>query len=232
VSWLLVRYDRDGAARYLSHLDTARALQRTFARAAVSVAQSQGMRPKARLSLGLPLPVGAAARDELVLVELAQPPDQGDLASLRDRLRAAAPAGLTVTQISWIAERPRLQPLRAEYECVVRGDPVALQRAVESFREREEVVVERVSPKGRKVVDLKRYVEAVWARPRPDGLHIGFTIRHTQSGAARPEELVRFLAECAGAEPITRDLLRRGVAYRGLPETAVGRGTKEMRSRE
>ena len=60
MSWWLLSFARGGPARYLSHLDTMRAVQRTFARAGIELALSQGMRPKPRLSLPLPLPVGAA----------------------------------------------------------------------------------------------------------------------------------------------------------------------------
>ncbi len=49
-----------------------RVMQRTFARAGIELALSQGMRPKPRLSLPLPLPTGAAALDELAVVEVAE----------------------------------------------------------------------------------------------------------------------------------------------------------------
>jgi hypothetical protein len=78
VSWYLLRFSRKDAARYLSHLDTARALQRTFARAGVPIALSRGLRPKAHLSLVLPLPVGAAGLDELAVVELSEPAGPGE----------------------------------------------------------------------------------------------------------------------------------------------------------
>ena len=67
--WLLT-FARGGSASYLSHLDTVRAWRRTFARAGVDLCLSQGMRPKPRLALGLPLPVGAAAVEELLVAEV------------------------------------------------------------------------------------------------------------------------------------------------------------------
>ena len=90
--WLL-SFARTGPARYLSHLDTARAVQRTFARAGVPIALSQGMRPKPRLSLPLPLPVGAAGRGGAGRDRSRRPKTPGRAAALRG-LRAAAPPGL------------------------------------------------------------------------------------------------------------------------------------------
>ena len=72
MTFWLVSFARSGPARYLSHLDTSRVVQRTFARAGVPIALSQGMRPKPRLSLPLPLPVGAAGADELAVVEVPE----------------------------------------------------------------------------------------------------------------------------------------------------------------
>ena len=84
------------------------------------------MRPKPRLSLPLPLPVGAAGCEELAVVEV--PDDQpGTAAALRE-LRAAAPPGLTPLAIVVVGDqRPRPQELIdliatwAEVDPVMRG---------------------------------------------------------------------------------------------------------------
>ena len=70
MSWWLITFARRGSARYLSHLDTSRVVQRTFARAGVPIALSEGRRPKPRISLPLPLPVGAAGASELAVIEV------------------------------------------------------------------------------------------------------------------------------------------------------------------
>ena len=96
---LLVEFARFGAARYVSHLDTARVLRRTFARAGVELALTHGLRPKARLSLGLPLPVGAAGCHELALAAVAATPGTAPAEGerLAAKLTSAAPAGIAVT---------------------------------------------------------------------------------------------------------------------------------------
>ena len=72
MSWWLLSFGRGGPARYISHLDTVRVVQRTFARAGIEFALTQCMRPKPRLSLPLALPTGAAALDELAVAEVAE----------------------------------------------------------------------------------------------------------------------------------------------------------------
>ena len=222
MSWHLVWFARSGAARYLSHLDTARALQRTFARAAVPIALSHGMRPKPRLSLVLPLPVGAAALRELAVVELAQPAEVDDRLV---RLRAAAPEGIGIDALEPAAARPRPVAVSADYECELAASPELLAPALAWFDEQEHVATERTSPKGTKSVDLRHYVSRASVKRSQRGSRLGFTVRYESSGAARPEEFVRLLAVRAGADPVMRDLVRTRVAYK--ESRGNGRADKE-----
>ena len=89
MTWWLITFSRRGPARYLSHLDTQRVVQRTFARAGVPIALSQGMRPKPRLLAPLPLPVGAAGASELAVVEV--PEDTAVGTTTLGALREASP---------------------------------------------------------------------------------------------------------------------------------------------
>jgi len=216
VTWWLLTFSRGGPAAYLSHLDTARAVQRTFARAGVPIALSHGMRPKPRLSLPLPLPVGAAGCDELAVVEV---PDDvpGPAAALRE-LRAAAPPGIRPLAIVVVGEQHlRPQALQACYSCVLEGDAGALQAAVERYATEVSVVRERVSPKGRRTLDLKEYVVHAAAEAVPEGARLSFAIRHRDDGAARPQEFIDLIATWAGVEPVMRGLERRRVIWKDLP---------------
>ena len=217
----LVWFERRGPACYLSHLDTARALQRTFARAGIELALSEGFRPKARLSLPLPLPVGAAGVRELAVTQVAQtaPAPAGALRALR----AAAPVGLTPTGLVETQARPRPRARLARYRCVLRGEPTALAGAARWFASQEEVVVERVAPKGRRTLDLKRYVEDLTVQAVAGGVQVQFTVRHRSDGAARPQEVCDLLAARAGCPAVIHRLMRCAVSYEGLPgDTCAG----------
>lgn len=216
MSWWLLTFERCGPARYLSHLDTMRALQRTFARAGVVLDLSQGMRPKAQIALPLPLPVGAAGSEEVAVVEVLD--ETLEPAAALARLRAAAPPGLAPLSIAVAGERhPRPQPQTAEYTCAMRGDAGTLTAAVERYRTEDHVIRERVSPKGRRELDLKDYVVDVSNRTVAGGVELRFVVRHRAAGAARPQECVDLIAEWAGVEPVMRDLRRVRVTWKGLP---------------
>jgi radical SAM-linked protein len=212
VSWWLLTFSRRGPARYLSHLDTSRVVQRTFARAGVPIALSQGMRPKPRLSLPLPLPVGAAGSAELAVVEVPEGVEAGTAALMA--LRDASPPGFVPEEIVVAgAGHPRPQARLAEYECVLDGDAGAIAAAVERYNDAKDAVRERVSPKGARRLDLKEYIRDVVSTPVDGGARVGFTIRHRSDGAARPQELIDLIAELAGVEPVMRGLERLRVTW-------------------
>ena len=219
--WLLW-FERRWPASYLSHLDTARALQRTFARAGIGLALSEGFRPKVRFSLPLPLPVGAAGLRELAVVEVtdgAPPPAR----ALR-ALAAAAPDGLAPNALQMCVARPHPQVTLARYACEVHGAAEALAAATAWYAEQEEVTVERVSPKGRRTLDLAKYVQDLAAHAVPCGARISFAVRHGADGAARPQEVVDLLAGRAGCAPVMHRLTRIAVSYEGLPRDMVSGG--------
>ncbi len=212
MSWWLLSFARRGPARYLSHLDTSRVVQRTFARARVPIALSLGMRPKPRLSLPLPLPVGAAGSDELAVVEVAEGVEPTTEVLLA--LRESSPPGVEIARIVDVGERhPRPQPRSAGYACVLDGDAGAIAAAVERYSDAEHAIRERVSPKGTRRLDLKEYVGDVVATPVEGGARLGFTIAHRHDGAARPQELIDLIAEWAQVEPVMRGLERLRITW-------------------
>jgi radical SAM-linked protein len=212
MTWWLITFSRRGPARYLSHLDTQRVVQRTFARAGVPIALSQGMRPKPRLSLPLPLPVGAAGERELAVVEVPEGVE-ASTATLK-ALRDASPPGFSPEEIADVGEQhPRPQARAAEYACVLDGDAGAIAAAVERYKDAEDAIRERVSPKGTRRLDLKDYAGNVVVTPVEGGAHVGFTIHHRSDGAARPQELIDLIAEWAEVEPVMRGLERLRITW-------------------
>ena len=85
-----LRLAKDPEARFTSHLDLARALERAARRAGLPVALSEGFHPMAKLALGPPLALGATSRAEYLDVELREPLAPAEVAS---RLAATLPPG-------------------------------------------------------------------------------------------------------------------------------------------
>ena len=83
----------EGDARFLSHHDMMRLMERAAARAELPLKYSQGFNPRPRLSLALPRPVAVSSRCELLVLEFASPASGSDWAR---RLSEALPEGLEV----------------------------------------------------------------------------------------------------------------------------------------
>lgn len=231
MSWWLVIFSRRGSARYLSHLDTSRVVQRTFSRAGVTIALSQGMRPKPRLSLPLPLPVGAAGEQEIAVVEVTE--GAGAPADALKTLREASPPGLVVEEIVDVGDRhPRPQAREAEYTCLLDGDAGAIVAAVERYNSAEDAIRERVSPKGMRRLDLKEYAGNVVATPVAGGAALRFTVRHRRDGAARPQEVIDLIAEWAEVEPVMRSLERLRITWSDWPPGLRAQRRKEKTREE
>ena len=217
MSWWLLSFARGGPARYISHLDTMRVVQRTFARAGIELALSQGMRPKPRLSLPLPLPTGAAALDELAVVEVAEETVTELLGVRLGALRAAAADGLSIERLVASEERPRPQATAAAYECRLDAPCTDVDEALVAFAAEPHVRVVRESPKGRRRIELKEYVCELSASPCDAGTKLAFTLRYGPGGSARVDEVVAALAARLGIEPVVLDLTRLRVTWKGLP---------------
>jgi len=233
MSWLLVGFARCGPARYMSHLDTARVVQRTFARAGIALALSQGMRPKPRLSLPLPLPTGAAGDDELAVVGVSDAGgglDATDSERLR-ALREAAPGGIVWRWLVGSGERPRPQAVAATYDCRLPARPERVDEALEWFAAEPAVTVVRDAPKGRRVVEVKKYVTELATSPWGDDTRLAFTLRYGPAGAARVDEVVAALAGRLGIEPVVLDLTRRCVEWQGLPPGLLAPGAAGLPGR-
>ena len=226
MSWWLLGFGRDGPARYISHLDTMRVVQRTFARAGIELAFSQGMRPKPRLSLPLPLPTGAAALDELAVVEVAEETPTAALGERLRALRAAVADGFSFTRLTLAEARVRPQPVAAAYECRLTAPAAAVAEALATFAAAEELPVERHSPKGSRSLDLKKYVSGLASSPHGADTKVSFTLRYGPGGSARVDEVVAALAVRLGIEPVVLDLVRTRVEWQGLrPRASVAAGT-------
>lgn len=132
---LRIRYAKGDELRFVSHLDVARAFQRSLRRARLPVVYSEGFSPHPRMSFGPPLPLGVAGGGEFLDVSVENKPGQGWM----DALNAALPPGLRTLDARMIpAQGPSLISLlnAAKYRIVVwECDPQACSAVVESLRQ-------------------------------------------------------------------------------------------------
>lgn len=90
-------YCKTGRARYISHLDLMRTMQRVFKRAGIPLWYTQGFNPHAYLMFPLALPLGTDSCVEILDVALIE---ELEFDEIKDRLNAGMPEGLRVNSVA------------------------------------------------------------------------------------------------------------------------------------
>ncbi|MFM7872815.1 MAG: TIGR03936 family radical SAM-associated protein, partial [Actinomycetota bacterium] len=100
---LRLSYTKLGKVRFTGHRDVAHLWERALRKAQIPVAVSAGFTPRPKLAFGLALPTGAESLIELldVIVDVDTDDLRGQLDDVVERLSAALPVGLEVTD-AWL----------------------------------------------------------------------------------------------------------------------------------
>lgn len=181
-------FSKTGALRFTGHLDLHKIWERSFRRAGLPLAYSQGFHPQPRLQLAAALPLGFEARAELLDFWTTEPID---VRTLPAALSGCTPPGLRVLEASEVQARaPALQTLvtAAEYRVCLRA-PVGL----EDLRARVAGVLDASAlPRERrgKAYDLRPLIEDLRATGERE-LHMRLAARAGATG--RPEEVLEAL---------------------------------------
>ncbi|MDT7580035.1 MAG: hypothetical protein QOK35_1299 [Pseudonocardiales bacterium] len=149
-----VRFAKRGRLRFLSHRDVARSVERAVRRAGIPVSHSHGFSPHPRLSWIGAAPTGVASEAEYLEIGLTRPVDPGALARMLD---AALPDGLDVLAAAVAEGAPLAERIDAsEWRIALPGvPPDELRRAVAALEAADALVVERVTPSGRREIDVR-----------------------------------------------------------------------------
>lgn len=146
-----ILFKKEGRAKFLSHLDLMRTMQRVFIRAGIEIKHTEGFNPHPYMNFAIPLSVGTESICELmdfVLLGGAAPED------VPEKLNASCPEGIEVLtcyegkrkfkDIKWLDIEGRLfYPYRV---CPLEG--------LRELYSREHLVVEKRTKRGSAQVDI------------------------------------------------------------------------------
>lgn len=180
--------------RFTGHLDLHRAWERTFRRAHLPLAYTQGFHPQPRIQLAGALPLGFTAEGELADIWLEE---DLPIDAVRVALRAAAPPGLHIRAAEVVDDRqPPLQVLLRSATYVVQLDepqPDLTDRIAA-------LLAQPGLPRTRrdKAYDLRPLIEALTVGAPPD-VELVMQLAARDSATGRPEEVVDALGCDASA---------------------------------
>lgn len=147
-------YHKFGRAKYISHLDLYRTIQRAFQRAKLPIWYTQGFNPHIYLTFALPIALGYEGLRESFDFRLTQDISLQEAAAL---LNAAMPEGIAIHAIQPpIRKANNIE--RADYELrfSCKALPIAqLSEKFSAFLAQDTIQTEKRTKKGMKTIDLK-----------------------------------------------------------------------------
>lgn len=201
-----LRFAKRGRLRFLSHRDVARSVERAVRRAGLPVAHSHGFNPHPRLSWVGAAPTGCASEAEYVEIGLTRALEPAEVATALD---AALPEGLdilaaAVAQGSSLADRIDASCWQIALPGVTTGE---LAAALDALLAQTSVVVERITPAGRREIDVRAAIVSATTRRDPtddapaDACAILTAVVRQTTPAVRPDDVLGALDVVAGLRP-------------------------------
>lgn len=161
-----VFYSKTGPAKYISHLDITRCMQRSLKRAGIPVWYTQGFNPHMYMTFALPLSLGYESVCEAMDLRLTE---EVDFESIKRRLNEALPRDLRVLSVALQQLKPQ-EVQFADYEITFdTGNPNAFLEAFNEFLKQSAILVEKKTKKGLKEIDIKPDVQVSSLEYSTDG---------------------------------------------------------------
>ncbi|TDT61208.1 TIGR03936 family radical SAM-associated protein [Fonticella tunisiensis] len=160
---ILIKFTKNNEARFISHLDTMRTLQRAFRRAGIKVAYSKGYNPHPSLSIAAPLSLGISSNGEYADVELSEYIPQEEFIK---RLNEQLPQGIQVLKVIYIEKKlpPSMSAVMgAEYHIKLKHNLKFedLTDVVNRIMSSKEIIKEKKTKTGVKMVNIRPLIRDI-----------------------------------------------------------------------
>lgn len=163
---LRVFYEKTGRAKYISHLDINRCMQRALRRAEIPVWYTEGFNPHPYTTFALPLSLGFESLCETMDMRITRVMSCSEVAQ---KLNAVLPEGLVVKKVALQKNKPE-KIRQANYTVrmdFVDADAEAALQKLSKFDQRESILVMKRTKKGMKETDIRPDVSL--HRPQAEG---------------------------------------------------------------
>ncbi len=219
VQRLRLTFSKVGPTRFIGHLDLSRTLERSFNRARIPIAYSQGFNRRPRMSLAAALPLGFTSEFELADIWLTE---ELDPAFVRQEMMQKMAPGIFVNQIEPVPlAAPSLQSVVVSATYVVtmldEMNVAALQETIAQVLSAESLPWESKRGKGKvKEVDLRPLIiDLAVDHVVGDAARIHMVLYLSPGKSGRPDDVLAALGIDPHATLIHRTMIT-------LSEPAIG----------
>lgn len=171
-----VFFQKLNRAKYISHLDVNRCMQRALKRSGLPVWHTQGFNPHIFVTFALPLSLGCESTCESMDFKLEA--DEYDMAQVVSKLNLALPEDLKALRAA-IPVMKSEAIVWADYSVYLFCDGVSsadLHALWQNYCNQQEIMVDKKSKKGIKQVDLKPLFEVKDCQQSDKGITLNMTI--------------------------------------------------------
>lgn len=162
-------FEKRRRAKYISHLDLMRCMQRAFRRADVPIWFTEGFNPHAYLMFPLALSLGYESGCECMDFRID---GEMSMQTAMQRLNAVLPEDLQLVKVA-PPVRKHTDIAFADYRVcldVTEGTAEELRSAWDAFIAQSEILVEKKTKRGTAMVDLKANAQILMVQTLDDGL--------------------------------------------------------------
>ena len=204
---LRITFAKTAAMRYSGHLDLHRTWERTFRRAGLPLAYSQGFNPHPRLNLASALPLGFTSQEEVLDAWLEQ---DLPLSEVQAALENALPPGLRLVQI----EREDLGATALQTELKASDYLVTFIEPIPELETRAQEVLatqKLVRLRRKKEYDLRPLILGLEVLPVDEqgNPRLSMRLKACEGATGRPDEVL----EAMGADPLCARIERKRLHF-------------------
>ena len=194
----VIRFQQTGVICYTSHLDIMKVFKRSFKRAGIRLAYSQGFNPHPKMGFAQPLSLGYESLDEYIEFETA---DEYQPAEILEKMRALMPEGLELLSIEEATHPKTLAantvsaeytieiPVREDERGLLSSDPRVLWQ---DYMGQTEILAFKKQKKKKDLVqvDIRPKIRELLFYPQKDELRIEATLDSGSDSNLSPELVI------------------------------------------
>ncbi len=147
-------FEKCGRAKYISHLDLNRCMQRTFKRSGIPVWYTEGFNPHIYINFALPLSLGYESKAEIMDFNITE---QMPLNEIKDMLNKAMPEGLKIVKVY----TPNTKQLGIKFSDFKLTFDKCIKADFEKFMAQETINTIKKTKRGEKEIDLKPDINVI-----------------------------------------------------------------------
>ncbi len=141
-------FEKCGRAKYISHLDLNRCMQRTFKRSGIPVWYTEGFNPHIYINFALPLSLGYESKAEIMDFNITE---EMSFEQIKDILNKAMPEGLKVVKVY----TPTTKQIDIKYSDFKITFDKCIKAEFEKFMAQDTINTIKKTKRGEKEIDLK-----------------------------------------------------------------------------